>query len=145
MIGRLIAVAAILVSAFWVHQGIYVYGFWTKNSPAGGFIPTIFGILVAVLSLFVLFRRRKPDDEKKAAIELPALIPVGAAVGGFLLIHLVGISLAVFLFTAAWMKFLSKYSWMRSIAVGAIFTVFIYGIFRFWLSVPFPRGILGLG
>lgn len=144
MIERIIAIAAILISGYWIQQGIFNYGFWKESSPAGGFVPTIFGILVAVLSFTVLFRRTE-KDKKKIEIEPAALIPVGAAVGGFLLIQIVGIAAAVFLFTTAWMKFLSKYSWLKSLFVGVVFTVFIYLIFRLWLSVPFPKGILGIG
>jgi hypothetical protein len=43
------------------------------------------------------------------------------------------------------MRFLSKYSWLKSLAVGVVFTGFIFGVFRLWLSVPFPKGLLGIG
>ncbi len=144
MVGRAISIACILVSGYWMQQGVFNYGFWTKDSPGGGFIPTIFGALVLVLSLFVLFRRTGEKD-KKVEIELPALIPVAAAIAGVVLIQVAGITAAVFLFVAAWMKFLSKYSWIKSLLVSAVFSLFIYGVFRMWLSVPFPKGILGLG
>lgn len=43
-----------------------------------------------------------------------------------------------------WMKFLSKYSFLKSIGVSLAFTLFIFGVFRVWLRVPFPSGLFHL-
>jgi len=57
-------------------------------------------------------------------------------------LQVVGIVLTVFLFTSIWMRFLSKYSWMKTFISSTLFTLFIYGIFRLWLHVPFPQGFI---
>jgi len=142
MVGRIISILSILVSVFWIQQGLFQYQFWGKDSPGGGFIPVLFGVIVAAASVSVLLRRREKSGDYKS-IELTSFIPVAGAVAGILLLQFFGILPAVLLFTFLWMKFLSKYSWLKSLAVSLIFSAFIIGVFRMWLHVPFPKGIFG--
>ena len=135
-----IAGGSILVALFWVQQGLFRYGFWVKGSPGGGFLPVIFGLIVLIAAIVVMLRARKAP-ERAVAISRSSFIPIGFAVIGVGLIQVFGISIAVFVFTLVWMKSLSRYSWLKSLLVSIVFTGFIYGIFRFWLQVPFPPGM----
>jgi len=135
-----IAGGSILVALFWMQQGWFRYGFWVKGSPGGGFLPVIFGLIILISSIVVVLKARKAPSGP-AAMTRSSFIPIGFAVIGVGLIQAFGISIAVFVFTFVWMKFLSRYSWLKSILVSAVFTGFIYGIFRLWLQVPFPPGL----
>ncbi len=135
-----IAGGSIVVALFWIQQGWFRYGFWVKGTPGGGFLPVIFGLIILVSSIVVMLRARKAPGVS-GAMTRSSFIPIGFAVIGVGLIQAFGISLAVFVFTLVWMKFLSRYSWLKSILVSAVFTGFIYGIFRLWLQVPFPPGL----
>ncbi|MGE4585143.1 MAG: tripartite tricarboxylate transporter TctB family protein [Sphaerochaeta sp.] len=138
-----LVVIEIIVAIVWIQQGIVRYDFWEKGRPGGGFVPVVFAIIVLVAALAILiktvFGKKK---EKTAAFQSSAFIPVAAAVLGGFMLQVVGIALSVFLFTTIWMRFLSKYSWVKTLLTSAIFTAFIYGIFGMWLRVPFPRGFL---
>lgn len=135
-----IAGGSILVALFWMQQGLFRYGFWIKGAPGGGFLPVIFGLIVLISSIVVILKARKAPS-RSVAISRSSFIPTGFAVIGVGLIQIFGISVAVFVFTFVWMKFLSRYSWLKSILVSVVFTGFIYGIFRLWLQVPFPPGM----
>lgn len=142
-----ILLVQIAVSVLWIQQGFARYGFWEDKTPSGGFVPIIFALLVLGVSLVILFRKliRKESNGGDGAVKVfhfDNFIPATGAIVGALMIQLVGIAPAVFFFSAIWMRYLSKYSWVKSLLSSAVFTVFIYGVFRFWLRVPFPRGII---
>ncbi|WP_020613048.1 tripartite tricarboxylate transporter TctB family protein [Sediminispirochaeta bajacaliforniensis] len=138
-----ISVIIIAISAFWIDQGITRYGFWPDGIPGGGFIPVLFGIVALIASVAVVALRKR-KHEQPAPVDYTAFIPIGAGVVGIVFIQTLGISLAVFFLMFLWMKFLSKYSFLKSIGVSLAFTLFIFGVFRVWLRVPFPSGLFHL-
>lgn len=138
-----IAVLNIIIAVTWIFLGITQYGFWGGGKPQGGFVPIIFAVLVLVFTLAVVYRLfRRTITVQPVKMNWDAATPVFSAVGGVVLILLFGIVPAVFLFNFGWMRFLSKYSLKRSIFVSLIFTLFVYAVFRLWLRVPFPTGIV---
>jgi len=138
-----IAVLNIIIAVTWIFLGVTQYGFWSGGKPQGGFVPIIFAILVLVFTLVIVFRlMRKTIPVYPIKINWDAATPVFSAIGGVVLILLFGIAPAVFLFNFGWMRFISKYSLKRSIFVSLIFTLFVYAVFRLWLRVPFPIGIV---
>lgn len=138
-----IVIIEIIVAIVWVQQGIVRYGFWEDGRPGGGFVPVIFATIVLAAALAILIRvvfgKKK---QGKYAFQSSAFIPVAAAVLGGFMLQVVGIVLSVFLFTSIWMRFLSKYSWLKTLIASSLFTLFIYGIFGMWLRVPFPHGFI---
>ncbi len=138
-----IVIIEIIVAIVWVQQGIVRYGFWEDGRPGGGFVPVIFATIVLAAALAILisvvFGKKK---QAKYAFQSSAFIPVAAAILGGFMLQVVGIALSVFLFTSIWMRFLSKYSWLKTLIASGLFTLFIYGIFGMWLRVPFPQGFI---
>ncbi|MGU4854554.1 tripartite tricarboxylate transporter TctB family protein, partial [Escherichia coli] len=58
-------------------------------------------------------------------------------------INYLGMMIACCLFIIAWLKFLEQYSLKRASIIGLGTTVAIYLVFKVWLNVPLPTGILG--
>lgn len=139
-----IVIIEIIVAIVWIQQGIVRYDFWESGKPGGGFVPVIFASLVLGAALAILIREvfGKKNKKETYTFEPSAFMPVAAAVLGAFMIQVVGIVLSVFLFTSIWMRFLSKYSWVKTLISSILFTLFIYGIFRLWLRVPFPQGFI---
>lgn len=137
-----IILAEIVLSAVWIVFGLQ-YGFWEGGRPEGGFIGVIFGTIVLVFAIIMGLRVLIRKDIKLSfQFNKSSAIPVLAAVLCVFFIYLFGIAAAVFLFIALWMRFISKYAWKKTIVVSLVFTLFVYGVFRLWLGVPFPTGIL---
>lgn len=137
-----IILAEIVLSAIWILLGLQ-YGFWEGGRPESGFIGVIFGTIVLVFALIMGLRLLIRKDLKISfQFNKSSAIPVLAAVLCVFFIYLFGIVAAVFLFIALWMRFISKYAWKKTIIVSLIFTLFVYGVFRLWLHVPFPTGIV---
>lgn len=142
-----IVVIELLVAIVWIQQGIAQYDFWKDGAPGGGFIPVVFAALILIISIAILIREifgKKDKKESKESYRFKAgsYLPPAAAVMGVFMIQVLGIAAAVFLFSTIWMHYLSKYSWAKTIISSAIFTAFIYGVFRLWLHVPFPHGFI---
>ena len=139
-----IVIIEILVAIVWIQQGIVRYGFWEDGKPGGGFVPVIFATLLLVVSLTILIRVviGKKNTQEPYRFQAGAYLPAAAAVVGAFMIQVLGIAAAVFFFATIWMRYLSKYSWVKTLVSSAVFTVFIYGVFRVWLRVPFPQGFI---
>lgn len=139
-----IVIIEIIVAIVWIQQGIVRYSFWENGKPGGGFVPVIFATLVLVAALAILLKQvfGKKDKEEAYKFQPTAFMPAVAAVLGAFMIQVVGIVLAVFLFTTIWMRYISKYKWVKTLVSSLIFTLFIWSIFRWWLGVPFPQGFI---
>lgn len=140
----IIVIIEIIIAIVWIQQGIVRYNFWQDGKPGGGFVPVLFATIVLGAALAILIREvfGKKENKHKYAFEPSAFMPVVAAVLGAFMIQVVGIVLATFLFTSIWMRFLSKYSWVKTLLSSVLFTLFIWGIFGLWLRVPFPQGFI---
>ncbi len=139
-----IVIIEIIVAIVWIQQGIVRYDFWENGKPGGGFVPVVFAVLVLASALAILIREvfGKKSTKEKYTFQPSAFLPVAAAVLGGFMIQVLGILISVFLFTTIWMRYLSRYSWLKTLISSGLFTVFIYGIFRMWLRVPFPKGFI---
>jgi len=139
-----IVIFQIFVAVVWIQQGIVRYGFWVDGKPGGGFVPVVFAALVLGAAIIILIRGvfGKKSTQEPHRFQVGAYLPAAAAVIGAFMIQVLGITAAVFFFVMIWMRYLSKYSWLKTLLSSAIFTLFIYGVFRFWLHVPFPKGLI---
>lgn len=139
-----IVIVQIFVAVMWIQQGVVRYGFWTDGKPGGGFVPVVFAALLLAVATAILIREvlGKKNIQEHHRIQAGAYLPAAAAVIGAFMMQVMGIVAAVFFFATIWMRYLSKYSWLKTLLSSAIFTLFIYGVFRLWLRVPFPKGFI---
>ena len=139
-----IVVIELLVAIVWIQQGIVQYDFWKDGVPGGGFVPVVFASLMLAVAIAILIRVifGKKKTGKTYRFKAASYLPAAAAVIGVFMIQVLGIAPAVFLFSTIWMHYLSKYSWSKTLISSSIFSVFIFGVFRLWLHVPFPQGFI---
>ena len=138
----------IIISAVLIILGIVVmavsagYGIWDRIRPYKGFMPFLASLLMTASSAVWLFSSLRA--EKHASEESPknAFTKKGICLAVFFLLNILGMhtTLAIFLFV--WLKFISKYSWLKTILWTIILSVAFYLIFTVGLAVPFPRGYL---
>ena len=138
----IIEILGIISGLIYVLIGTTKYGLWKGITIAGGFVPTVVGGLVLILSILMIISKSK-RNEKADPFEKKALIPVAAMVVILLCNLLVGLLPACMVVSFLWLRFIEKYSWKSSILSTAFLWIFIYLVFRLWLNVPFPTGLLG--
>ncbi|MGI6227159.1 MAG: tripartite tricarboxylate transporter TctB family protein, partial [Peptococcales bacterium] len=117
------------------------YGLWSGTSPGAGFLPAVSGGLLIFFSIWIL---TTPVVIKEGALQKRAFYPIAAAVLGLGLIPVLGFILSMGLFVFLWLLVLEKFSVIKATAIGVCSTLFIYFVFKVWLTVPFPKGLLNI-
>lgn len=141
------AVAALLlVLALVVTQASMKLGAgWTSDGPGSGYFPFYVGVILAIASAGTLYqallgKKRNTsifvDGEqlrRVLVVLVPALVFVGA-------IALVGIYVASAVYIAAFMIFLGKFGWVRSVVIGVVTSALFFLMFEVWFKVPLYKG-----
>jgi len=118
---------------------------WGSDGPQSGYFPFYIGLLlcissgvVSVQSLLRLGSDRQifvQRDQLKQVLVI--LVPSAAYVLG---VQLIGIYVPSAVFIGLFMKIIGKYSWGRSVAVGAGVSVVSFLLFEIWFKIPLPKG-----
>lgn len=142
MLTYIVEIICIAAGLLFIIMGVNDYGLWKGISISGGFMPLFVGTLIILFSVALLiakFRRK----EKAEKIDPKAFIPVGAMLLILVLNWLIGLMGACVVMSLLWLRFVEKYSWKTSIITTICIFAATYGIFKLWLNVPFPTGLLG--
>lgn len=124
----------------------------TEFTPGPGFMPFWVGVVLALLSCYLIFDSlvRKPSGKDNAKL-LPAthaLLRVGAILLSLVIATAVmsylGFPLTLVLLTMAILRFLERYSVAKSVGYGIAYAVVTWFIFEYVLSMGFPKGLLGI-
>ena len=126
-----------------IGMGLGKYGWWNRISIGGGFMPTVVGVLLVLFCVLMVISKakRKETGEK---LDLKVFLPVGAMLLILLCNYLLGLIPACILVSFLWLLFIEKYNWKKALLISAIMFACVYGIFRLWLNVPFPKGLLNI-
>lgn len=121
------------------------YG-WGDDGPKSGYFPFYIGLILcssAAVSVFQALRAKGAADDfvekGQAKLIMAVLVPT---VVYTILIGLVGIYVASLLFITAFMVWQGKFSWLKSVFIGAIVVIALWLMFEVWFKVPLPKGPL---
>jgi len=126
--------------------------YMAEFTPGPGFMPFWVGVILAVLSFYLLFDtfKRKPSekDTKKVLPEKHALIRVGIIIlmlfGVKFSMNILGFPLTLVVFTTAILSILERYSIINSVSYGIAYSAVTWFIFEYILTMGFPKGFLGI-
>jgi len=131
---------------YWIVMGI-IYGFWEETGPASGFTPVVFGLIVTVSSVALFWQSLRSKKDKKQIItkkELLDLFKICLAVCLVIFcIPRLGTFTSLGLLLVIGIKLISSSTWLMATCTGAGITVILYLVFKVWLMVPLPQGLLG--
>jgi putative tricarboxylic transport membrane protein len=120
-------------------------------SPGAGFIPFWIGLAVLVLSAFLFLQslgRKSAAGQTiflKKGKGLRDIAYITVSLFAFLIcIHFFGFRVSTFLFLAFLFKSVGRYGYGFSCGVSLLATLILYGIFEYWLEMPFPAGRIPL-
>jgi putative tricarboxylic transport membrane protein len=138
--------------AIWSYLESTRLTYMTEFTPGPGFMPFWVGVILAILSLYLIFDSymRKPSEKDNAKL-LPtthALLRVGAIML-FLIIATVimpylGFPLTLVLLTTTILRLLERYSIVKSIGYGIAYAVVTWFVFEYIMTMGFPKGFLGI-
>ena len=148
---RIFAVIGLALSLWMILESLK-YDYLTTYTPGPGFHPFWLGICLAVLSLFLLFntilRKGSKEDEKrrlpgKKSLSRVCLILLFTA-GLALFMKTLGFVFTVALFVFVILFVLERYTLFKSVLYGLLMSGAVLLIFRVWLDVDLPKGLIGL-
>lgn len=93
---------------------------------------------------FSIWILQTPVVYKEGALQRRAFYPVLATVLALASVSVLGLIISMGLFVFFWLIILEKFSLPKATTIGACSTLFIYVVFKVWLMVPFPKGLLGI-
>lgn len=135
----------------WLIVESFKFDYMTTYTPGPGFHPFWLGACLGLLSLALLVDTlRRGDDVKQEEKGMPrtSLVRVGLILlftaGLALSMTTLGFILTVILFVFLILFVLERYTLFKSILYSCIMSGTIFLIFRYWLNVNLPRGLLGL-
>ncbi|MBT2689250.1 tripartite tricarboxylate transporter TctB family protein [Bacillus sp. ISL-47] len=124
------------------------YPYQTQFGPGPGFFPVwVTGIMIVIstIFLFTLLKKNFPEkffsDSKGKKFFLAY---IALFIAGIVLIDILGMMVSFALFSLLVYKFMEKYNWKRSVSVSIGTMVILFLIFKVWLKVPTPSGLLFL-
>jgi len=120
------------------------------SKPGPGLFPFLIGSVLGLLAVIIFFQslREGPGDEGKAMWPHPQRSLKVIYILIALILYAIGMdylgfSVSTLLFLGFLLKAIEPQRW-TAVLCGSIFgTIVFYGVFRYWLDVPFPEGILG--
>jgi len=154
-----IAVAAILfaLGALVVFDSVRLGAGWADDGPQSGYFPFYIGLLLCISSVATLAQVALADWKRRGEFRgaiaerrsqfvawgplrlvLSILLPAAVYVAG---VQLIGIYVASAIYVTAFMRWLGKYPWPRSAAVGAGVSVVLFLMFEVWFKVPLYKGL----
>jgi len=139
-----LAILFALVGVVWI-VGALGMPFWEGFAPQSGFLPFVYGIMLAALSAAVmlgLFRAENTAaDLQPVGKPLLVLAALTLAVVG---VQAAGFGIAIFLMMAFLFAVVERLPVIRSLIVSGLTTAVLIGVFRAWLGVPLPAGPFGI-
>lgn len=132
------------LGAVWI-AGALGLPFWEGFAPQSGFLPFMYGIILAALSAAILIGLFRADnavaDIQPIGKPVLVLAALTVAVVG---VQAAGFGVAIFLLLAFLFAVVERLPVIRSLIVSGLTTAVLIGIFRAWLGVPLPTGPFGI-
>ena len=129
---------------------------WGADGPQSGYFPFYIGLLLCIASIatlasvtFTHWRRGQAAGRAVAErlgqfvawgqlkLVLSVLIPAFVYVIG---VQLIGIYVASAVYIALFMRWLGRYSWLKSVVIGFVVSASIFAMFEIWFKVPLYKG-----
>ena len=114
---------------------------WEGFVPQSGFMPLWYGaILAALAGAILLFNREKKAEEPVGK----ALVVVALLAAAIVALELAGFAPALFVLLLVLFTAVEKLPLGRSALVAAATTAVLYLVFKTWLGVKLPAGLIGI-
>ena len=132
-----LALVFVVLGALWIARAARMQ-MWEGFAPDSGFLPLVYGILLAALALAVMWQiLAQQAVAVREEIRKPLLV-LAALVVTVAVLPLAGFAISVFLLLVFLYGFVERLPLVNSLVVSAATTGALYLVFRTWLGVPLP-------
>jgi hypothetical protein len=118
---------------------------WASDGPQAGYFPLRLAVIILICCIVVLVQAIRNNDRspfvERAQLRLVAivLLPLVAYIAS---LQLIGIYVASAILIGVFMMAIGKFSWWKSLVVGAGISLLFFWIFELQFQVPLPKGPL---
>mgnify|MGYP005860841437 CR=1 FL=1 len=145
----LITASILFIGSIWYSSEALKMPLMAGKAPGSGWMPLLLGVLMAFLSVLLFLA----DVRKPASQDKPIAWPqgrglvnnIGILVGlaiSVALLQLVGYLISTFVFLLGLLFLLGRYNWKFATGMAAASTAVLYWIFKIWLAIPLPPGLI---
>jgi hypothetical protein len=148
---RIVSVDIVVAALIFLIGSLVVWGSyelgssWDSNGPQAGYFPFYIGLLICISSAVVLVQSAMKLGTERAVFVtyeqlkqvMVILVPSFLYVAG---IQFIGLYVPSAIFIGFFMKFVGKYSWLRSVIVGVGVSAISFVLFEIWFKIPLPKG-----
>lgn len=115
------------------------------HAPGPGFFPFYLSLLLIItgIAIFIQGLREKPAEEEAAPRKMRVAITLAAIFIYPFLLEPLGYLLTTFLLMLLCIRMMLKKVWWFAPAVSVVIALFSYIIFKVWLQVLLPAGLMG--
>ena len=136
----IIPLCSLVLAVFWIIYGLTHHGFWHPvKGPITGFVPILVSIPLVPASIAAMINSFKEKDSPEPLETWSIALAAGIT---FCLVFLIGMIIALMIFVFIWVRIYEKSTWRQTIISLIVTFGIIYGVFGYWLQVPFPNGIV---
>ena len=136
----ILALVFFVLGTLWIVAALRM-PLWQGFVPQSGFMPLWYGAILAGLAGAILVFNREKKAE--APVGKP-LVVVALLAAGILALELAGFVLAIFVLLLVLFAAVEKLPLGRSALVAGATTAVLYFLFKTWLGVKLPAGLLGI-
>lgn len=138
---QIVPLALAIFAVVFAVVGFTQLGFWhSVDGPQPGFFPAIMAIVMFLACIASFVQSMK--SEGKADYEKDELMVIAGGAGIIAGSAIIGLLPSCYLFVVLWLKVFEKSSWKATLIVLAVCMAISIGVFRIWLGVHFPMGLL---
>jgi putative tricarboxylic transport membrane protein len=148
-----VAVLFFMLGALVMWDSVRLGSRWGSDGPEAGYFPFYIGLILCIAAVVNGVRALRGKDIKNTSfvsasslkMVMSVLIPTTvfvALIDGIGPVPGLGIYVASVLFVIGFMRWLGKYSWLKSVLVSVGVALFFFLMFEVGFKVPLPKGPL---
>jgi hypothetical protein len=126
-----------LIGALWILRALRM-PLWDGFAPDSGFLPLVYGALLAALAVVVLLQLALVKDSSNAETIRKPLIVMGALIAAVAALPIAGFVISVFALLVFLYAGVERLRLLPSAIAAAAITGSLYLVFKAWLGVPLP-------
>jgi putative tricarboxylic transport membrane protein len=126
-----------LIGALWILRALRM-PLWDGFAPDSGFLPLVYGALLAALAAVVLLQLALAKDSSNAETIRKPLIVMGALIAAVAALPITGFVISVFALLVFLYAGVERLRLLPSAIAAAAITGSLYLVFKAWLGVPLP-------
>lgn len=134
------------MSAVVIQQSVWVLRLFDDGQPGSGFMPFGLGVILGVLSLWLVLSNLGTDEQQvpfwNPGAWVRPLLAVGITVAYAIAFDDVGAISSVTVLVLSWLFFVERKSLLVALLTGVLTGAAVWLLFDRFLQTPFPKGIL---